>query len=135
MKFLPTINDVFDDLFYDPFMNRSTVDTMRTDIYERDGQYELSMELPGYNKEDIKMELDNGYLKICATKNINNDVTDNEGHTIRRERYSGSCSRNFYVGDIREEDIRASFDNGELKISIPKDNVKQVEDKKYITIE
>ena len=55
--------------------------------------------------------------------------------TIRRERYSGSCSRNFYVGDIREEDIRASFDNGELKISIPKDNVKQVEDKKYITIE
>lgn len=135
MKFLPTINDVFDDLFYDPFMNRSTVDTMRTDIYERDGQYELSMELPGYNKEDIKMELDNGYLKISATKNINNDVTDNEGHTIRRERYSGSCSRNFYVGDIREEDIRASFDNGELKISIPKDNVKQVEDKKYITIE
>ena len=80
MKFLPTINDVFDDLFYDPFMNRSTVDTMRTDIYERDGQYELSMELPGYNKEDIKMELDNGYLKISATKNINNDVTDNEGH-------------------------------------------------------
>lgn len=135
MKFLPTINDVFNDLFYDPFMNRSTVDTMRTDIFERDGQYVLSMELPGYNKEDIKMELNDGYLKISATKNVNNDVTDNEGHTIRRERYSGSCSRNFYVGDIKEEDIRASFNNGELEISIPKDNVKQVEEKKYITID
>lgn len=135
MKFLPTINDVFNDLFYDPFMNRSTVDTMRTDIFEKDGQYVLSMELPGYKKEDIKMEIDDGYLKISATKNVNNDVTDNDGHTIRRERYSGSCSRNFYVGDIKEEDIKASFNNGELQISIPKDTVKQVEEKKYITIE
>lgn len=135
MKFLPTINDVFNDLFYDPFMNRSTVDTMRTDIFEKDGQYVLSMELPGYKKEDIKMEIDDGYLKISATKNVNNDVTDNDGHTIRRERYSGSCSRNFYVGDVKEEDIKASFNNGELQISIPKDTVKQVEEKKYITIE
>lgn len=135
MKFIPAINGVFNDLFYDPFMNRSTIDTMRTDIVEKDGQYILSVELPGYKKEDIKMQLNDGYLKIEATKNVNNDVTDDEGHIIRRERFNGSCSRNFYVGDIKEEDIRASFDNGELKVYIPKDIVKQVEENKYITIE
>lgn len=135
MKFIPAINGVFNDLFYDPFMNRSTIDTMRTDIVEKDGQYILSVELPGYKKEDIKMQLNDGYLKIEATKNVNNDVTDDDGHIIRRERFNGSCSRNFYVGDIKEEDIKASFDNGELKVYIPKDIVKQVEEKKYITIE
>lgn len=135
MKFIPAINGVFNDLFYDPFMNRSTIDTMRTDIVEKDGQYILSVELPGYKKEDIKMQLNDGYLKIEATKNVNNDVTDDDGHIIRRERFNGSCSRNFYVGDIKEEDIKASFDNGELKVYIPKDIVKQVEENKYITIE
>ena len=96
----------------------------------------MNMELPGYKKEDIQMELKDGYLIINATKNIDNEEKDDEGHVIRRERYSGSCSRNFYVGEgIKEEDIKASFDNGELKISIPKDTVKQVEEKKYISIE
>lgn len=135
MKFLPTFSDMFDDLFHDPF-NYSSVDAMRTDIVEKDGQYCMNMELPGYKKEDIQMELKDGYLIINATKNIDNEEKDDEGHVIRRERYSGSCSRNFYVGDgIRQEDIKASFDNGELKITIPKDTVKQVEEKKYISIE
>ena len=135
MKFLPTFSDMFDDLFHDPF-NYSSVDAMRTDIVEKDGQYLMDMELPGYKKEDIQMELKDGYLIINATKNIDNEEKDDEGHVIRRERYSGSCSRNFYVGEgIKEEDIKASFDNGELKISIPKDTVKQVEEKKYISIE
>lgn len=135
MKFLPTINDMFNDLFYDPFMNRSSIDTMRTDIVEKDNEYKLSMELPGYQKSDIKMELKDGYLKVEASRNSQNDTKDNDGHIIRRERYSGNCYRSFYVGDVSENDIKASFDNGELKISIPKNNVKQVEDKKYITIE
>lgn len=135
MKFLPTFSDMFDDLFHDPF-NYSSVDTMRTDIVEQDGKYLMNMELPGYKKEDIQMELKDGYLIINATKNVDNEEKDDDGHVIRRERYSGSCSRNFYVGEgIKEEDIKASFDNGELKISIPKDNVKQVEQKKYISIE
>ncbi|WP_028043231.1 Hsp20/alpha crystallin family protein [Candidatus Stoquefichus massiliensis] len=135
MKFLPTFSDMFDDLFHDPF-NYSSVDAMRTDIVEKDGQYCMNMELPGYKKEDIQMELKDGYLIINATKNIDNEEKDDEGHVIRRERYSGSCSRNFYVGDgIKQEDIKASFDNGELKITIPKDTVKQVEEKKYISIE
>lgn len=135
MKFLPTFNDVFDDLFHDPFMNYSAVDTMRTDIVEQDGQYLMNMELPGFKKEDIQMELKDGYLLISATKNSNTEEKDDTGHVIRRERYSGSCSRNFYVGDIRQEDIKASFDNGELKISFPKDTSKQIEEKKYITID
>lgn len=135
MKFLPAFNDVFDDLFHDPFMNYSSVDTMRTDIVERDGQYLMNMELPGFKKEDIQMELKDGYLLISATKNSDTEEKDDLGHVIRRERYSGSCSRNFYVGDIRQEDIKASFDNGELKITFPKDTSKQIEEKKYIRID
>ena len=135
MKFLPAFNDVFDDLFRDPF-DYSSVDSMRTDIVEKDGQYLLNMELPGYKKEDIKMELKDGYLMVSATKNIDNEEKDSEGHVIRRERYSGSCNRSFYVGDtIKEEDVKASFDNGELKISIPVSSTPQVEEKKYIPIE
>lgn len=135
MKFLPAFNDMFDDLFQDPF-NYSSVDSMRTDIVEKDGNYLLNMELPGYKKEDIQMELKDGYLIINATKNVNNEEKDEEGHVIRRERYSGSCSRNLYVGDaVKHEDIKASFDNGELKITIPKDVTPQVEEKKFIPIE
>ena len=135
MKFLPAFNDMFDDLFHDPF-DYSSVDSMRTDIVEKDDQYMLNMELPGYKKEDIQLELKDGYLMINATKNYNNEEKDNDGHVIRRERYSGSCSRNFYVGDkIKEEDIQASFDNGELKIALPKDTTPQIEDKKFIPIQ
>ena len=108
---------------------------MRTDICEQNDQYLLNMELPGFKKEDIQMELKDGYLLVNATKNADTEEKDDQGHVIRRERYSGSCSRSFYVGDIRQEDIKASFDNGELKITIPKDNVKQVEEKKYISID
>lgn len=135
MKFLPTFNDVFDDLFHDSFMNYSNVDIMRTDISESDGNYLFNMELPGFKKEDIKMELKDGYLLVTAHRDVNNEEKDNEGHVIRRERYQGSCSRNFYIGDIDESDIKASFDNGELKITVPKQSVKQVEAKKFIPID
>lgn len=135
MKFLPAFNDMFDDLFRDPF-DYSSVDAMRTDIVEKDGQYLMNMELPGYKKEDIQMELKDGYLLISATKDINNEEKDSEGHVIRRERYSGSCNRSFYVGEgIKEEDIKASFDNGELKINIPISSTPQVEEKKFIPID
>ena len=134
MKFYPTMNTVFDDLFYDPFMSRSG-NNMRTDIIEKENEYELSMELPGFNKEDIRMELKDGYLMISANKNTDNDVKDDEGHIIRRERYQGSCSRSFYIGDMKEEDIKASFNNGELKVSLPKTGIKKAEEKKYIEIQ
>lgn len=134
MKFLPAFSDMFDDLFHDPF-DYSSVDSMRTDIVEKDGHYLLNMELPGYKKEDIQLELKDGYLMISATKNYDNEEKDEEGHVIRRERYRGSCNRSFFVGDkITEEDIQATFTNGELKIGVPKDTTPQVEDKKYIPI-
>lgn len=135
MKFLPIMNDVFDDLFYDSFKNYSNVNAMRTDICEQNDQYLLNMELPGFKKEDIQMELKDGYLLVSATRNANTEEKDDQGHVIRRERYSGSCSRSFYVGDTKQEDVKASFDNGELKITIPKNTVKQVEEKKYISID
>ena len=134
MKFYPTMNTVFDDLFYDPFMSRSG-NNMRTDIIEKENEYELSMELPGFNKEDIRMELKDGYLMISANKNTDNEVKDDEGHIIRRERQQGSCRRSFYVGDMKEEDIKASFTNGELKVSLPKTGIKKAEEKKYIEIQ
>lgn len=135
MKFLPTMNDIFDDLFYDPFKNYTTVNAMRTDISEQGDHYLLDMELPGFQKENIQLELKDGYLYISANRDENSEEKDDAGHVIRRERYSGSCSRSFYVGDVQREDIKASFDNGELKITIPKDTVKQVEEKKYISID
>ena len=72
---------------------------------------------------------------ISANKNTDNEVKDDKGHVIRRERYQGNCSRSFYVGDVKEEDIKASFTNGELKVSLPKSNVKHAEEKKYIEIQ
>jgi HSP20 family molecular chaperone IbpA len=135
MNFLPTINDVFDDFFDDPFMNRPHVQPMKTDIVENDDHYLMNMELPGFKKEDIQMELKNGYLMVSASKNENTEEKDNQGRVIRRERHTGSCSRSFYVGDIKEEDIKASFDNGELKVSILKQDYKPVEEKKYIQID
>ena len=92
--------------------------------------------MPGFEKGDIKAELKNGYLTISASSKKNNDEKDKEGKYIRRERYSGSCSRSFYVGeDIRQEDIKAKFEDGILRLSIPKKDAKEVETKKTIAIE
>jgi len=135
MKFLPAFYDVFDDLFDEP-SRYSAMNSMRTDIVEKDGQYLLNMELPGYKKEDIQMELKDGYLIVQATKNVNNEEKDSQGRVIRCERYSGSCNRHFYVGEnIQQEDIKASFDNGELKISLPKEPMKKVENRRFIPID
>lgn len=110
---------------------------MQTDITEKDDSYEVTMNLPGFKKEDVRGELKDGYLVVSATTNTSNDEKDSEGRYIRRERYSGSCSRSFYVGSqITQEDIKAKFENGVLKIDVPKKEAKPViEDKKYIAIE
>ncbi len=135
MRFLPTFSDMFDDLFHDPFQWTS-IDSMRTDIVEKDNSYLLSMELPGYKKEDIRMELKDGYLTINASTSQDNEEKDKDGHVIRRERHSGSCTRSFYVGDtIKETDIKATFDNGELKVTLPTENIKQIQESKVIPIE
>lgn len=138
MKLLPgltTFNNLFDDMFDDSFF-RSYNSYMKTDIKEVDDQYVLDIEMPGFNKKDISVELHDGYLTISGNKSTNNDEKDTKGNIIRQERYSGSYSRSFYVGDsIKKEDIKANYDNGELKIYLPKTTTKEVENHNYIPIE
>ena len=96
MKFLPGLNlfdDAFDDMFFDPIFTKKSSNIMKTDVTEKDGNYLLDMELPGYGKEDIKIELKDGYLNVSASKNTSNEEKDDKGNVIRQERYTGSCSR------------------------------------------
>ena len=137
---LPSIfgEDLFDDWMMDfPFRGNGSANLMRTDVKETDNSYELDMDMPGFDKGDIKAELKNGYLTISASSNRNNDEKDKDGKYIRRERYTGSCSRSFYVGDdMKQEDIKAKFENGILKVTVPKKEEKPaVEENKYISIE
>ncbi len=108
---------------------------MRTDVKETDNTFELAMDLPGYTKDNVKAELKKGCLVITATREQENSEGE-EGRYVCKERYYGSCSRSFYVGkDVTEEDIKAKFDNGILKITVPKKEPKpEIEEKKYITI-
>ncbi len=109
---------------------------MRTDVKETDDSYELDVDLPGFAKENVTAQLENGYLTIQASTNTNNDEKDKEGKYIRRERFSGRCSRSFYVGEeVKQEEIKAKFENGILKLSVPKKDAKKVEDNKFISIE
>lgn len=138
---MPSIfnDNLFDD-FFDfnyPTFRYDTTELMKTDIKETDNGYEVTMNLPGVKKEDVKAELKDGYLTIQASSNTSKDEKDNDGRYIRRERYAGTCSRSFYVGDaVTEADIKAKFENGTLTMMIPKKEVQPaVENKKYIAIE
>ena len=126
----------FDRDFWGRTNNKTTKNLMKTDIREHDAGYELDIDLPGFKKDEIKVELENGYLTISATKGANNDEQDKKGKYIRRERYAGTMQRSFYVGDdVTQEDIKAKFENGILRLSIPKKDAKAVETKKTIAIE
>ena len=126
----------FDRDFWGRTNNKTTKNLMKTDIREHDAGYELDIDLPGFKKDEIKAELENGYLTISATKGANNDEQDKKGKYIRRERYAGTMQRSFYVGDdVTQEDIKAKFENGILRLSIPKKDAKAVETKKTIAIE
>ena len=119
-----------------PLYGKHGKNLMKTDVRETDGTYELDIDLPGFKKEDITAELKDGYLTINASKGINKDEKDKEGRYIRQERYSGTCSRSFYVGDgVAQEEIHAKFEDGILKLSVPKKDAKAVEQKSYISIE
>ena len=109
---------------------------MKTDVHEKDGQYDMDIDLPGFKKEDIKVELHDGYLQVSAVKGLNEEEKDEKGKLIRQERYSGSMQRSFYVGDsIKQEDVKAKFEQGVLKLSFPKEGEKKLPEKQPILIE
>ena len=132
--------DDFMDGFAFPTANwnyaKNTANVMKTDIKENDKGYELDVDLPGYKKEDVKAELKDGYLTISASNDNTKEEKDEDGKYIRKERYTGSVSRSFYVGKyVTEEDIHAKFENGILKLSVPKVDAPKVEENNYISIE
>lgn len=142
---MPSIfgEDVFDDWmdFSFPDIDRKLYgkhakNVMKTDIRETDNGYEAVIDLPGFKKDEIEVQLENGYLTISAAKALDKDETDKQSRYLRRERYAGSVSRSFYVGDgITEKDIHGKFEDGILKLDIPKAEAKAVEQKKRIAIE
>lgn len=138
MMMIPRRNDfdLFDDIFSDPFFTGTENKVMKTDIKEKKDKYEIDMYLPGYEKDDIKIEIQDGYLTVHAKVNKNEDEKE-DGKYVRKERYIGECSRSFYVGDnVKEEDIKAKFKNGTLKLEVAKkDEQKELPDKKYIQID
>ena len=136
--------DFFDDLmdgFGFPDVNkklygRHAKNMMKTDIRETDEGYEVNMDLPGFKKDEIEVQLENGYLTVSAAKGLDKDEADKKGKYICRERYAGEMSRSFYVGEnILDTDIRARFENGILKLDVPKKEAKAVETKKHVAIE
>ncbi len=130
-------DDLFNDVFPFGFGSNTGASLMNADVQEFEDHYQLDLELPGYQKEDIQAELKDGYLTIQAEHNENKEEKDKDGKYIRRERYSGHVQRSFYVGDAVEQgDIHATFENGILKLSVPKvENKPKIEEKKYIAIE
>ena len=137
--------DLFDNFFEDltrparttVSYNAPTATVMRTDVKETATGYELDIDLPGYKKENVQVELKDGCLNVSAKVEQNNDQKDENGKFIRRERYSGTCSRSFYVGeDVEKDEIKARFEDGILKLSVPKKDAEpKIEENRYIAIE
>ena len=134
-------NNFFDD--FNDFMDFPTITTkstgalMKSDVKDAGDHFELDMDLPGFKKEDVRLQLKDGVLKVSATTKTETDEKDQEGKFIRRERFQGTCERSFYVGEnLTEEDIKAKFSDGVLSVNVPKIQAKpQIEEQKYIAIE
>ena len=109
---------------------------MKTDVHEHEDHYEVDIDLPGFKKDEITIELNNGYLTVSAAKGLDKDQNDKKGKVIRQERYAGAMQRSFYVGEeLTEEDVKASFKHGVLSLCLPKKEAKAVPEKKTIMIE
>lgn len=123
---------IFDD-FFDDFDNKKLMNNnMNCDIYEKGGKYNIEIDIPGFDKKDIKIDVEDGYLTIEATKNMENNEEDEDKHYIKRERVYNSFKRQFYIGDINDEDIEAEFKDGTLKVVVPK--IEEKNTKKSIEI-
>ena len=120
---------------HNPLYGKHAKNLMKTDVKDVNDHYEVAVDLPGFQKDEVNVELENGYLTISAAKGLDKDQKDDEGHYIRQERYSGSCSRSFYVGDIQPEDIHAKYEDGILKLALPKADQKAIEHQNRIAIQ
>ena len=138
--FMPGLFDEFFDDFARPVVarrgNTSPAQIMKTDVRELDNGFDLDIELPGYKKDDLQLELKEGYLTVTASKKVENS-DEKKGNYIRRERYVGTSARSFYVGEeVTQEDIKAKFEDGVLNIFVPKKEAQpKIPESKYIAIE
>ena len=145
---LPSIfgENLFDDFFFDafdkrffgehnPLYGKHAKTLMQTDVKEGKDCYKVAIDLPGFKKDEVDVELRDGYLTVSAAKGLDKDEEDKEGRYIRQERYSGTCSRTFYVGDLKKEDISAKYEDGILRLTLPKAEEKALPANNRIMIE
>ena len=145
---LPSIfhENLFDDWFDDafeksffgernPLYGKHAKNLMKTDVKETRDSYKLAIDLPGFKKDEVKVELKDGYLTVSAAKGLAKDEEDREGRFIRQERYAGACSRSFYVGDIRPEEVKCKYEFGVLRVTLPKPTARVVESPSHIAID
>ena len=145
---LPSIfsENLFDDFFGDsfeknffgehnPLYGTRAKNLMKTDVKETESGYEVAVDLPGFKKDEVNVELNDGYLTISAAKGLDRDERDKKGRYIRQERYSGACSRSFYVGDVKPDEIKAGYEDGILRLEIPKREAKAASAPNRIAIE
>ena len=145
---LPSIfhENLFDDWFDDafeknffgernPLYGKRAKNLMKTDVRETRDSYKLAIDLPGFKKDEVKVELKDGYLTVSASKGLDKDEEDREGRFIRQERYAGACSRSFYVGDIRPEEVKCKYEFGVLRVTLPKPTARVVESPSHIAID
>ena len=119
-----------------PLYGKHAKNLMKTDVRETEGTYELDIDLPGFKKDEVSVDLKDGYLTISAAKGLDKDEKDKKGKYIRQERYAGTCSRSFYVGEgVEPTDVSAKFEDGILKVSLPKREQKQLPKSNLIAIE
>ena len=123
--------DSFEEEFFgrkNPLYGKHAKNMMKTDVRETDGTYEVDIDLPGFKKEDISVSFENGYLTVSTNKTLDRDDKDKDGKYIRQERYAGSMSRSFFIGkNIPKEDIKAKYEDGVLILSVPKKDIKVIE--------
>ena len=145
---LPSIfgENLFDEFFNDNFgmfpvwdgsnalYGKHAKNLMKTDVRETEDTYEVDIDLPGFKKDEIKVDLKDGYLTVSAAKGLDKDENDKKGRYIRQERYAGACSRSFYVGDVEPEDVSAKYEDGILKLSMPKQAKKELPKSSSISI-
>ena len=121
---------------HDPLYGKHARNLMKTDVRELDGSYEIDVDLPGFKKDEVDIQLQDGCLTISAAKGLDKDEKDKQGRYIRQERYAGSVSRSFYVGEgVKPADVKASFEDGILKLSVPKAEAKQLPENTTIAIQ